>query len=765
MRYFLLIIGLIFIQLVTAQPTLPAIGEWREHLPYNGSIDLVSGNGIVYAATPYSLFSVDPRDKSVERYSRITGLNETGISAIAYDNAGEKLIIAYSNSNLDILYRNDIINIPDIKRDNIIGDKQIYEIYVLENEYFLSTGLGIIVIDAERYEVKDSWLIGSGGNQVRVNSFTSDQAYFYAATSEGLRRAPRQSTNLADYTNWELLSGINGLAAGNCQQVLRFNNEIIAVKDDSLFIQRPDRWDLYYEDSWSIRQANVSEDRLLLSQTKQNGEARVSLLQINGSVERVISQTPAISLPRKAILFQNDPWVADQFQSLSHFTGNTYESYRLNSPEAIASGEMIVSDGRFIATAGEVNSAWNYQYNGNGIYMLNEGNWNNINRYRYPELDTLLDFITVAVDRSDKSVWAGSYGGGLLHIRPDQSFEIIKQNILSPAIGDPLSYRVSGLAYDDLNQLWVSNYGAQQPLLVRKRDAAWIRFSLPFFLSENALTQIIIDDYDQKWIVAAKGGGLLCFHHGESIDQTGDDRWRRFLTGPGTGNLPDANVLCVAKDKSGFIWVGTGNGVGVIQCPQDIFSAQTCETVWPIVKQGNFAGYLFAGEEIRSIAIDAADRKWVATRNGVWLVSATGENIIYNFTEANSPLLSNDVKKITIDGKTGEVFFATSKGICSFRSTATDAWLENDKLLVFPNPVPPGFSGTIAIRGVVNNAIVKITEMNGRLVYQTRALGGQAVWNGKDYTGRSVSSGVYLVLVSDDGKKERKAGKIVFISK
>ena len=85
--------------------------------------------------------------------------------------------------------------------------------------------------------------------------------------------------------------------------------------------------------------------------------------------------------------------------------------------------------------------------------------------------------------------------------------------------------------------------------------------------------------------------------------------------------------------------------------------------------------------------------------------------------------------------------------------------------MVFPNPVPPGYGGRIAIRGLVNNAIVKITEMDGRLVYQTMALGGQAIWDCKDYKGRRISSGVYLVLVSDEGRKENLATKIVFISK
>ena len=223
--------------------------------------------------------------------------------------------------------------------------------------------------------------------------------------------------------------------------------------------------------------------------------------------------------------------------------------------------------------------------------------------------------------------------------------------------------------------------------------------------------------------------------------------------------------LALPKIKNGFIWIGTADGIAVVQCPQSVFSAQGCDAMLPVVTEGGFNQYLFKGEEVKSIAIDGADRKWVATKNGAWLISAEGDKVIYRFTEENSPLLSNDVKGIAIDGKTGEIFFATSNGICSFRSTATQGGETNNNVLVFPNPVPPGYGGTIAIRGLVDNAIVKITEMDGRLVYQTRALGGQAVWDGKDYKGRKISSGLYLVLVSDDGRKENLATKIIFINK
>ena len=766
MRFLSLITSFLFAYPAVSQLSEPPVGQWREHLPYNSAIDVTAGDGKVYCATPYSLFAVTVAGNIIERSSRVTGLNETGISVVSFDQANNKLFIAYSNSNVDIIYKNNIYNVPDIKRSATAGNKNIFNIYPLGKNYYLSTGLGIIVIDGDKYEVKDSWLIGNGGNPVKTTGFTSDGTFFYAATEQGLKKISMNSSNPANYANWQTVSGSNGLSAGICKNVMTVQNRVVAEKNDSLFVQNGTAWTLLYADAWSFVSSNTTENKIQLCERQLNGISRVVILNADGTVYRTLANVGAVSFPRKAILYNNDPWIADQFACLSHFGSSlSYEQYSLNSPQATASGELLVNNHVFYAAAGSVNESWNYQYNGDGIYSFKEGNWNNINRYRYNAIDTLLDYITIAVDKRDETIWAGSYGGGLAHVKPGPAFEIFKQNNLGATVGDPTSYRVAGLAFDADNNLWVSNYGSTQPLRVRKNDGSWKNFSLPFSLFENALSQIIVDDNNFKWIVAPKGNGLVCFDHGTSVDNTNDDRWKKYTGGTGNGNLPNSEVLSIAKDKNGFIWAGTTDGIGVIQCPQDVFLPQGCEAIWPVVPNGNFAGYLFKGQEVRHIAVDGADRKWVATKSGVFLISAEGEKVIYQFTEDNSPLLSNDVKKIAIDGKTGEVYFATLKGICSFRSTATEGGEANDDVLVFPNPVPPGFTGSIGIRGLVNNAIVKITELDGRLVYQTRALGGQAVWDGRNYKGQRISSGVYLVLVNDDGRKERTATKIFFISK
>jgi hypothetical protein len=762
----ILISFFISISNATSQQSLPPVGQWRDHLPYHSAVDVTAGGGKIFCATPYSIFRVDLAENSIIRMSRITGLNETGVSAIAYDGVNEKLLIAYRSSNMDIIYRNDIFNIPDIKLDNITGDKTTYKVFSSGKYFYLSTGLGVIVIDGEKYEVQDSWFIGNSGGQVRVNGFTAGHNFFYAATDEGLKRTAANTADAANYQNWQNLSGTGGLPAGSCNDVINAEGKIIALKSDSLFVLTGSNWNLFFtETGWNISGINSTSGKITVCQRKNDGSAKVTSLNTDGTISRVLQQPGLINAPKQTVLVNDDYWVADSSGGLTRFMLSSFQNYNLNSPQSIASGQIIFYNEKFYTAAGSVNTNWQKQNNKSGLYKFSGGEWTNYNGKNFPQLDSLPDIICVAADLRDGSVWAGSYGGGLLLIKPGNSFEVFKQNSpLSAAAFDPGSYRVAGLAFDKEKNLWIANYGAAQNIVVRKNDGSWKTLSPPFALAENAVSQIVMDDENQKWIVSPRANGLICFNDNNTIDNTTDDKWKLYRSGAGAGNLPSDNVLCVVKDKNGFIWVGTDDGIGVVQCPQNVFSAPGCDAVQPVVMQGGFNQYLFKGEAVQSIAVDGADRKWIGTKNGAWLISNEGERVIYRFTETNSPLLGNDVRSIAINGKTGEVYFATANGICSFRSTATEGGERNENVLVFPNPVPPGYNGTIAIRGLVNNAIVKITELDGRLVYQTRALGGQAVWNGRDYRGRIISSGVYLVLVSGDGRKENLVTKIIFLN-
>jgi len=755
---------LLFATNVFAQSNAPAIGTWREHLPYGATIDVTASTNRIYAATPFSLFSVDLATDEMERFSKVSGLNETGISTIQFDKLAQKLWIGYTNSNIDVLTTRGIINIPELKRATVNHDKTIHHFFTDNNVCYASTGLGVIVLNAEKYEIKDSWIIGNSGRYVNTYMFTKDATFYYAATEEGLKRTSAANPNPADFRTWETLSGSDGLAAAACRGVVHADGKLIAWQNDSLFVQNGNTWDLFFRNGLPITSLTTSENKLTVTQITSAGSSQVLVLNSNGTTERTL-QHPAYTTHTKKALVQNgNVWVADSSSGLSRWRTTEAEAYQPSAPSSIVSGAMVWHPNTLYATAGGASTSGQPLQRPAGLYHYRNGQWNNTTRLSHPTLANVQDLTAVAIDPRDESVWMGSLGSGLLHLKTNNQIELFQQAPLGGTISDPASIRIAGLTFDTEQNLWVSNTGAAAYLHVLKRDHSWQSFTAPFVLNNNAVGQVLTDDANQLWVVSP-GNGLLLLNHNNTLDNKGDDRWLLYRSGRGSGNLPSNDVLTIAKDKSGYIWVGTRDGIGVVQCPYEAFSPTGCEAMLPVAQQGNFANYLFKGEEVRTIAVDGADRKWIGTRNGVWLISPEGDKVIARFTEANSPLPSNEIHQIAIDGATGEVFIATAKGLIAYKGTATEATVMQKELFIYPNPVPPGYSGTIAIKGLTANSTVKITELNGRLVYQTRSLGGQAVWNGKDARGRNITTGVYLVLVTDEQQQERAAGKIVFVSK
>jgi Two component regulator propeller len=757
-KYLFIFLTLFTIKCIAQVP----IGAWREHLPYNNAINVCAANNKIYAATTQSILYIDKIDNSIQKLSKINGLAETGISVMKKNNFSNNIIIGYANANLDIIKNNKIINLPDIKRKNIVGDKMIYNIYSNNSVSYICCGFGIVVIDELKNETKETYYIGNNGSYVKVTGMDKDNNFYYAATNEGLKKAPINSNALTNYAVWQKVSG-NGLSNGTVQDVKYFNNNIVVLKNDSIFTLSVATWSLLYTSANAINNISISNNKLLISETVSAAIGKIVEVNSNGNVNLITPQNAVLTMPKEIIMEDNSYWVADNKNGLLKVENNAITNYTPNAPTDIATGEMFFNNNKLYIAAGAVNNNWQPQLNKNGLFVFSENSWTAINRNAFAALDSLPDIITVVAN--DNDVYAGSFSGGLCKIKNTNTLQVYKQNSpLQPAIGLTNQYRISGLTLDTDQNLWVANYGSNKNIHVLKPNQTWQSFTIPFFLNDGAVAQILIDDVNQKWIISPKGNGLICYNSGANLDNSNDDKWKLYQTG-GNGNLPSNDVNSITKDKDGILWVGTNKGIALIQCVSDVFTGQGCAAVLPIVQQDQFAGYLFQNEVVQCIAVDGANRKWIGTKNGAWLISSGGEKIIYRFSEDNSFLLNNEVKKIAIDPISGEVFFATAKGICSFRSTATEATEQHEKVLIFPNPVPVNFNGTIGIKGLANGSIVKITELNGRLVYQTKALGGQAIWNGLNYKGQKIYSGAYLVLATSEASNDKVVGKIFFISK
>ena len=327
-----------------------------------------------------------------------------------------------------------------------------------------------------------------------------------------------------------------------------------------------------------------------------------------------------------------------------------------------------------------------------------------------------------------------------------------------------INENIVSLLTDTDNNLWGTNSYSASPLFCKTNQDEWIAFNMPFVANQSTeIGEMIIDDYGKKWGIRTNNG-LFVYNDNNTIWDKSDDQFTKITTGLGSGNLPNNYVYCLANDLEGNIWAGTKEGVCVFYSPSSVFSGYNFDAQQILIQEGEYGQYLLSSEKINCIEIDGANRKWFATNNsGAILTSANGTAELIHFTAENSPLFSNKVVDIEVNDETGEVFFATDKGLISYRAGATKGSNNFSNVLVFPNPVKPNYQGSISIKGLLTDAEVKITDVSGNLVYKTKALGGQANWDGMNYNNERVGTGVYLVFSTDENGYEKAVSKILFI--
>ena len=721
----------------------PPIGSWRVHHSYAGTIQVVKGDKI-YTATPEAIFSTN-KTGQFEYYNKLTGLSDASIATIQWDSETEQLVVAYTNNNIDVIKGGLVKNIYDLVRTSRI--QKINSIYCEKGMAYVNTNIGVVVIDLFKYEIKESWILGSSGNILEVFSLTKGSGNWYAATQNGIYTTPITNTNIADAKSWTVF--YNAANSLPLKKISSTPTGLIIEKNDSLLLIQPAATTiLFYKASEQIKAWQFTEQKITIATTdKQTSKARVHQFTIGNATGLIFEQPDTFINPNDCIFSNGIIWLSDSVTGLIQLdlSSNSFVKMIPGGPGGQITTALLASSTGLL-TASNTKKGW---------AILENGKWQ-----AQKGLDSVTGVQSIAINHLDNSIWLTTSELGVAKWQNNkvQLFNPRNSSLMGTTNN---SCFTSGVVPDSKGNSWVSNTGTTKSIHVYQPDGKWTGFTNPFGMTDVGTLEI--DDIGQIWGTTKNANGLLVYNPGSSLTSSTDDRWKQYKAGTGIGNLPSNQVNCAAKDKNGFIWVGTDRGIGIIQCVENVFTAAGCEALLPVVQQDRFAGLLFKDENVQTIAVDGADRKWVGTKNGVWLISATGEKVIYRFSTNNSPLPGNDISKISIDPLTGEVFIATNNGLCSFRSTATEAVTTQQKVLVFPNPVPPGYSGSIAIRGLTNNALVKITNLYGALVYQTRSLGGQAIWDGKNTNGTKVASGVYLIICRDDSGAEKIATKITIV--
>jgi len=754
-----------------------AVGEWRDHLPYTKALGVTEGNNKIYCSTDAAIFIYNKDDNSLSKLSKVDGLSDVGITCISYNSFNDLLFIGYSNGNIDLIKSNQIINISDIERKLITGSKSINNVHFIDNKALISTGFGIVVLDTDKEEIKDTYYIGPLGDKICVNEITSDENYIYAATESGIYKALINDSFLSNYASWSRLttipnyeSKINTLICFNNFLYYNFDSELSEQDTIYKFDLTNETW-AYFDSTktYTTYSLALCNDKILASCNN-----KLQIQNESGETELLVSwYMSGYSLGiRNALIDSNDDiWIADNNNGLvKRAESGTFEIFYPNGPASSSAVCMTVENSELWTVAGGVDGSWNNLWKQAEMYSFIDQHWETKNSKNISQLSGSKDAFRVIANPSDnKQVYVGCWGSGVLELYNGEYVGLYDytNSSLQTIIANSSYCRIGGLAIDENDNLWVTNSGVPSPISVKTSENSWYSFEYGSEIDASTLGDIIVTKNNHKWVVIPRGGGLFAFYENETFENLSDDNTLKFSIVDENNAIITNDIFSIVEDHDGVIWVGTNKGIVAYYYPEnvfgdDVFYAQRIVISSDVEGQ---ASYLLENETVTAIAIDGANRKWIGTEaSGTYLMSEDLSEEIYHFTKDNSPLVSDNIMSIAIDQNTGEIFFGTDKGIVSFRGTATEGSENNEQVYVYPNPVREDYTGLITITGLVTNSNVKITDIAGNIVYETTAEGGQAIWEGKNFSNQRVKTGVYLVFSSNEDGSKTNITKILFIN-
>ncbi len=776
--------GLVLVVGTARAQNTAGYGDWQLHLPTNHPRHLADAGDRVYVATENAFYFLDKKLNTTQVLSRRDGLNDVGVAALAYDSVSRQTVLAYQNTNIDILQPNGgVRNLNDVLRKVIQGAKQINQVSIGSGRAYVSTSFGLVVVDLAKLEISDTYSnIGPGGAPVTVYDAAEADGFLFVATSAGLLRG-QLTDNLLDYRNWTPYLPVPVGSPTTYRFLAAYAGQVYAgVEGSGSAVYRyvagsPGTWQAvpgtYTQQFRSLRGSGTG----VFIADDQSGVRRIDR---NNAVTTLIPPAPGdLTLDVVRSAGDGSYYVAYYTAGLARVrpgSGQANELFVANGPESsLAYG--LLADAR-TNTVDVFTGGYSERYlptgRRAGFYEYANGQWTNFTATTFP---SATDFPNpqspVRGTRTpDGTLYVATNGGGLLEWKGPGNFRQFGEGFPagSPLIGtfgDKNRVEISDLAATADGKVWVINrhLSINNTGLFIFDPAATTWQAIPWSPGFEVLERIVLDDNGYAWVSVSRKVDKTSGSPGIYVvdPATTSPNPPRFFTK--ASGLPDNQIYELAKDRRGYIWAATIAGVAVFSDPNGPFGADAAFTL-PIVTRGDGTGFpaLFS-EAVRALAVDGGDRKWFGTDHGLWLFSPDATEALLHFTTANSPLPSDRIVDVKVNDKTGEVWVATDAGVVTYRGAATVTEGAPHCTAAFPNPVRPDFTGSVGITGLANNAVVKITDVAGHLVYATTANGGGVTWNLTNPDGQRVRSGIYLVLSSDADGKNGCVSKVAVLSK
>ena len=661
------------------------VGSWKAYMAYSDVTDIVAAGNLLYVLASNDLYVYNKNDQSIQTFDKVNALTDCNITHIAYSQQARRLVIIYSNQNIDLMDNDgSVTNMSDIYMHSMTEDKTINDVTVSGQLAYISTNFGAVVLNVSRAEVKETYNLG-----LQVKKTAVDNECVYVMTKQNKVWKGEKKKNLIDPNNW-------------------------------------------------TETADYAPD--LFTDNREDYSKHIELVK-----------TLSPGGPKK-----------------NHFYEIKYLHNRLYATGGLFLSGMADADRPGCVQMMKENDEW----------LTFEDRIDTLTGYDYRDMNTL------DADPTDPD---HVFAGGRCGLYEFQNGRLVKYyNTENSPLGGAVtdngqtlgnSYTlINGLKFDSEGNLWILNSQSSTASLLRikKGTTTMEKMTNRELFNENVsfrnMSKVFIDSRGLFWFVANfyDDSALFCMKaEGDNVSVT---KYMNPVVNQDGTAYNHAYFHHVSEDLEGNIWLCTHLGPFMIPASQIGQQTLTYEQVKVPRNDGsNYADYLLSDVDISCMAVDGAGRKWFGTEgSGAYLISADNMTELQHFTKENSDLINNNIYSITINGKTGEVFFATDDGLCSYMSDATDAThideaTDKNKVYAYPNPATRDYTGRICVAGLTLNAEVMIVSATGVLVAKGRSNGGLFTWDGRDLQGKRVATGVYNIISSTSEGKKGTVCKIAIV--
>ena len=739
---------------------------WQGYFSYNEVRDLSESENRLFAACETALFSKNRSTNEIKTFNTVDGLSGETISTIYHSQQYNRTFVGHDNGLLIMINEATeeitlLVGIRDQAGGIPPNKKKINHIYENNEKLYISTDFALVEFKLTDFTFGDTFYISPTGAQAEVLETTVLNEEIYAVTlNHGIRKAPLSNPNLVNFEAWETFDG------GFWKGIVTFNNQLVAINSNTIIYR--------FIGSTPSSVLSVGQPFLDLRSRGDKLIATTStrVVVMNESFSQIVS-IQSTSIPDLTSNFTSGTIIGDTIY-IGTFENGVIEtsltnpsSFEVLLPQGPNRNNIfsitITPSGTLWATYGDYSQFNNpYPLDEYGISKLAQEEWLNI---PYEELFGAKSIVRVTVDpTNENTVYASSYFSGLLKLEddvPTTLFNTTNSGLQSLVLaGNPtyVDIRIEQTAFDKEGNLWVSNGLIANMLKVFRTNGQWQSYDVSDVLGGlTSNSRMSVDKNNTKWLCTLDEG-LIAFN------ENFNNRLIKITEGQNEGNLPSSAVQCAIVDNRNQLWIGTRKGLRVLPSVDRFLNEEELTTNSIIILDDGLAQELLFGQFITDIAVDGANNKWIGTADaGVFQFSPNGQQTLQRFTSANSPLPSNVINDIEINGTTGEVFIATSKGMVSFKGTSTSPNDNLQDVYVYPNPVRPGFDGTVKISGLTSKANVKITDIEGNLVYEEISEGGTIEWDTTAFGKYKVASGVYMIFISTDDALDTTVKKVMVV--